>query len=303
MTSHHWKDTWKKWILRHEFSPKKELPLVWHKKFSVVERKQFSFHFAFESGDYKDQEVIKLIDKAIVDYALTDDEIKNGKNHVEAWERIVAYHKVKSKKSDAEWITWGMFGESLLYVLLGIFFPEVAKMSTKIRIRTATNTEVHGYDCAHYYITSDWRLQLWLGEAKFYGDYKRWISEAFKSIAEHILDDKIKEEFTCLSSNTIEVTEHKEKIESLMMGNLNDVEIIIPVLVTYDSEVVKRHKVDDSAFLAEVQTEFESMWSKFENEWLDVKCKKIDVYLMALPFIEVQKIKEGLVKIKDAHDQ
>ena len=293
-----WIDHWKKYIKPLEKVFEHTDILSGNKLYSTQEHKLFSFYFAYEDETYCEEQLIRLINRSITDFALTPDE-QIKMDHTDAWDRMKQYEEVVRKKG-ATYITGWMYGEALLYALLTIFFPDVAKMSTKIKVRTAIGAEVHWFDCAHYQVKEDWSIALWLWEAKFYADYKDAIKQAVISIKQHIEAVKLKEEFIILRGH-LEWPD-KDVLENEIVNKvIDDLHIVVPVLITYDSTIMGKYKTDDSVFLAEIEKEFTLVWNEYIWKKIEPWLKKIDIYLMALPFLDIQDIKAKLIAVKDAN--
>ena len=54
-----------------------------------------NFFFAYEATEYQQNKIVAIVDNYITEYALTHDEIEEGLNHVDAWERIYNYRMIK----------------------------------------------------------------------------------------------------------------------------------------------------------------------------------------------------------------
>lgn len=298
---YHRKNNWKSIIHKHTFFPNPQKKDIQWCKFTDYEIRQYNFHFAYEQASYWDKNIIKLIDKAIVDYALSQNEIERWMNHIDARTRIIKY-----KHNKKNWITAGMYWEIMLFILLWIYFPETSKLVTKIRYRTSLSDEVKWYDWAHYEIDKDWNIILWLGEAKFYSNFDNWLNEALNSVKNLTTTQLLKQEFVFLSTWTEEISnkEIKEKVENILYSwNLSEIQIKIPILITYDSDIMAKHKYHDETFLNELSEDFEKKRDKIcKKNWIDIQNQKIDFYFMLLPFKSVKEIKEKLIEKRNSYD-
>ncbi|MBO3286114.1 MULTISPECIES: HamA C-terminal domain-containing protein [Paenibacillus] len=251
----------------------------------------------YEEGKYRQSEIVKIIRESVVHFALTKKEIKKykddedfGEMQRKAWERISKAHK--NSKGD--------YGELLLYIILSVFFPS-EKFVTKVRLRSSTKDQIKGFDCAHFSIEND-EVYLWLGEAKFHQKFSGAISDAIKSIKEHCEIDYLKDEISILSSN-IEINEgfpEFDKINGILNGGvtLDKIKIRIPVLITYDCNILSKHvDIEDALFIEEMRKEFLNKYKKIEDFELILK-PNIEVLFIVIPFESVANIKSELEKLE-----
>ncbi|WP_025848569.1 HamA C-terminal domain-containing protein [Paenibacillus ehimensis] len=251
----------------------------------------------YEHGKYRQNELVRIIRESVVHFALTKKEIKKykddddfGEMQRKAWERISKAHK--NSKGD--------YGELLLFIILSIFFP-AEKFVTKVRLRSSTKDQIKGFDCAHFSIESG-NVILWLGEAKFHQQFSGAIADAIKSIEEHCKIDYLNDEISILGSN-IELNEEYpeyEKINCILNGGvtLDKIKIRIPVLLTYDSNVVPKYRdIEDALFIEEMGEEFLRRFKKIDSHELELK-QNIEVMFIVIPFESVANIKTELEKLE-----
>lgn len=253
----------------------------------------------YEDGKYRQNELVRIIRESVVHFALTKKEIKAykddddfGEMQRKAWERISKAHK--NKKGD--------YGELLLFIILSIFFPS-KKFVTKVRLRSSTKDQIKGFDCAHFSIEDD-NVVLWLGEAKFHQQFSGAITDAIKSILEHSKIDYLRDEISILGSN-IELNEDfhdYEKINNILNGGvtLDKIRIRIPVLLTYDCNVIPKYEdIEDALFVGEMESEFRAKYKSVDTHELTLK-PNIEVMFIVVPFESVSDIKTELEKLEVA---
>lgn len=265
----------------------------------------YNFCFEYEFEVYQQNKIIKIVDHYIKDYALTYQDRLDWLEHDDARWRIVKYKKTKTK-NDNEWINWWMFWEAILFNILKAYFPEAKKLVTKIRMRTAMNTEVHWFDCAHYTYNKEGNeliLRLW--EAKFYSDFSSALNEAYKSIVDHLNSAKIKEEFVFLTPD-LEIVDEEEKkiVRNIMEWTLNNITFFIPILLTYDTAIVKKYKTSEE-FLSQEQKDYQKKWKSILKKEFSKINMKINVFFkfILLPFEDVQSVKEKFIQKRDSYDE
>jgi len=264
-----------------------------------VKTEKIGMTLNYEEGKYRQAELVRIIRESVVHFALTKNEIKKYKNDDDfgemqrkAWERISKAHK--NSKGD--------YGELLLFIILSIFFP-TEKFVTKVRLRSSTKDQIKGFDCAHFSI-EEGNVVLWLGEAKFHQKFSGAITDAIKSIHEHNEIDYLKDEISILSSN-IEINEtfkEYEKIYDILNGGvtLDKIKIRIPVLLTYDCNVIPKYgDIEDALFIEDMKNEFLRKYKSVDKHDLTLK-PNIEVMFIVVPFESVADIKTELEKLEVA---
>lgn len=278
--------------------------ILQHSKNEDWNQEVYNFCFEYECEVYQQDRIIEIVDHYIKDYALTYQEIVDWFEHDDAWRRIVQYKKNKTKNGD-EWVNWWMFWEAILFNILKAYFPKAKKLVTKIRKRTAMNTEVHWFDCAHYtYDEENNVLTLRLWEAKFYSDFSAALNEAYKSIVDHLNSAKIREEFVFLTPD-LEIVDEEEKsiIKNIMEGTLDNIIFFIPILLTYDTDTIRRYKTSKEFFSQEHEN-YEKKWKAILKKEFSKINTKINVCFkfILLPFEDVQAVKTKFTKKRDSYD-
>ncbi|GEM_PF-3097196 len=257
----------------------------------------------FESGRYREQELVGLIRDIVPFFALTESEIKEIDKS--EWNR-----QSFTRVSDASKNSKGDYGELLLFVLLNIFY-DVPKFVTKARLRSTTREQIKGFDCAHFSVEGG-NVSLWLGEAKFHKNISGAISSAFKSLNDHLNDSsRIKSELKLLGGE-IELNKGidpntYELLKSYVLGgrSLDKVPITVPVLITYDSTCIASYTVDDKPdiesdhFRNELAGELENCFASiYKKSWPSEK--NIKIVFIIVPLKSVSEIKQKIEQVEFA---
>lgn len=255
-----------------------------------------SYHLTYESGIYRQSDLVKIIRDTVLHFALTPQELAQinaetlAKLQTRAWKRIS--DRPKEKKGD--------YGELLLFLILEVFYP-ARKVITKVRLRSSLKDEIKGYDCAHFSIDNG-DICLWLGEAKFHQDFNSAIFKAIESINDHMSDRALKDELTILESNNTEIQEDERQMleEYLNSGiSLDKMKFKIPILLTFDTKIVGNHKDVCEAFTAELSTELEGRYRQIDGKSITIK-NNVELHFILVPLQAVREIKEQLEKIESA---
>lgn len=278
--------------------------ILQHSKNENGNQEVYNFCFEYECEVYQQDKIIEIVDHYIKDYALNYQDILDWCEHDDAWRRIVQYKRNKTKNGD-EWVSWWMFWEAILFNILKAYFPEAKKLVTKIRKRTAKNTEVHWFDCAHYtYDENKNELILWLWEAKFYSSFTSALDEAYESIKDHLTSEKIDEEFAFLTPD-LEIVDEEEKkiVKNIMEGTLDNIIFFVPILLTYNTNIIKKYKTSKE-FLSKEQEDYQKKRENILKKEFSKINTKIKVYFkfILLPFEDVQAVKTKFTKKRDSYD-
>jgi len=262
-----------------------------------------TFTLDYESGRYRQKELVGLIRDIVPYFALTETELKE-------LDLSDLYKQSFTRISDARENVKGDYGELLLFVILSVFY-NVPKFVTKARLRSTTKDQIKGFDCAHFSIDSNSQVTLWLGEAKFYKRISNAINSAFNSLNDHLCDpEKIKSELKLLGGN-IEINKRLDKETFDLLKNyvdggksLDNVPIKVPVLLTYNSKCIcsfcgKNININDQTFQEqlgnEINKKFKLIYSK---KWPSIS--NISIVFFLLPFEDVAYIKKEIRKVEEA---
>ncbi len=154
----------------------------------------------------------------------------------------------------------GEIGELLLHVCCRQFFSTFPAIS-KLFYKTASNDVVKGFDIAHIR-TVGAEVELWLGEAKFYGRGDQAVRDAIASVNKHLSNKFLSAEKILLGGKVSTATPGYEKIQWLFDPDtsLDEIftRIVIPILVAYDSDSCASY-IDDASYDALLSTEIREL--------------------------------------------
>jgi hypothetical protein len=181
----------------------------------------------------------------------------------------------------------GEFGELLLHVLVSRLFQTEPAIS-KIYFKDSPNDTVKGFDCVHIVATPE--MELWLGEVKFYTDRAAAIRDVIDELVKHSDRDYLRTEFLMIVNKIDPAWPHAEALRRLLheSKSLDEVfpRIRIPVLITYDSDVVASHSSWEDPYLERFTLEVLEGHSQFAK-----KLKSdIFVHLILVPLASKQNL-------------
>ena len=186
----------------------------------------------------------------------------------------------------------GEFGELLLHALVRQTFSSEPAVS-KIYYKTSNNDTVKGFDAVHV-VEQDDELELWLGEVKFYKDAKGAIRNVVKELVVHSQNDFLRNEFLLIAGKIDDRWKHSQSLKSLISKrqSLDAVfkRICLPVLLTYESDVISKHIVDSEDFSIALSQELESLYEHFVEQELP----SLKIHLFLVPIADKDRLVEVL---------
>lgn len=192
----------------------------------------------------------------------------------------------------------GEFGEVLLHIAIRQVYKTIPAIS-KIYYKSAVNETVKGFDAVHVVKRAD-ELELWIGETKFYENVTKAIYDVSKEIIEHLETDYLRSEFILIKNKIDQNWPEAETLKSLLHENtsLDDVfkRVCIPILLTYDSEVVGNSKSCDEEYKENIKNElvlsYENLRGKLNSEYNNKFSKNFPLvaHIILVPLKEKKKL-------------
>lgn len=177
----------------------------------------------------------------------------------------------------------GEFGELMLHAIVRQIFDSEPAVS-KLFYKSAANDTVKGFDAVHVVAPEDGELELWLGEVKFYEDAKGAIREVAAELRQHYEAGFLRSEFAVVTRYLDPAWEHSDALGRLLDGNTSLDQIVerirVPVLITYDSDVLAAHTSCGDAYVDEFRKEILSLHEYFRERDLPAD---ILVHLLLVP--------------------
>lgn len=245
----------------------------------------------YERGEWRAQQLANHLMDWLPEFALTASECATfGHQNATKLMRCAARRVYESDKFRNR----GEFGEILLHVAIRQVFDSLPAVS-KIYYKSANNDTVKGFDAVHIVGPPD-DLELWLGEAKFYNEISRAISDVVAELQKHTETNYLRDEFALIVNKIDPRWPHAEILHKLLQPEVSLDEVFqrvcIPVLLTYDSPCIVEHRTCDAAYAKTFEHEINKHYAAFASRSLP---KEVLVHLFLLP---LQK-KGDLVKILD----
>lgn len=187
----------------------------------------------------------------------------------------------------------GEFGELLLHIVLRQVFNTLPAIS-KIYYKDSGNITVKGFDAVHV-VAAGADLELWLGEAKFYNEIGGAITAVADELQKHTARDYLRNEFVAIKNKIDDSWPYADRLKALLHGDTS-LDVVfsaacIPVLLTYDSKTVARHKADSTEYRQEIEAEILKHYASFTTKKPELKVK---VHLFLVPLNTKKKLNDEL---------
>lgn len=244
----------------------------------------------YELGEWRDEQLAEHVMEWLPEFALKYSE----------WESLGPSNAVRLIKKAAKAIyktekygNRGEFGELLLHIVIRHVFKTFPAIS-KIHYKDSRNDTVKGFDCVHTIAKED-KLELWLGEVKFYKDIGSAIRDVIKELDDHTKRDYLRDEFSAITNKIDQNWPSSEKLSKLLDSNTSLDEIFdsvtIPVLLSYDSDTVKSYDRITDEFKQDFSNEVNKHWHTFKNKNLP---KSVEIVLILLPLKSKKDLQDKL---------
>lgn len=244
----------------------------------------------FEDGKWRANQLAEyLVDVFLPEFALRHSELEPDAVTRHTMIRLVksaARAVYTTKKFEKR----GEFGELLLHAILAKELETMPAVS-KIYYKSAPNDVVKGFDAVHVREAAGGGLELWLGEAKFYGNPLSGMRDAIKSLRRLSDTDFLRDEFAVVVRMIDSAWPHADALKQLLDKNTSLDQIFeavsIPVLLTYDSKVLAAHTRHTPAYEAAVVQEWMKHHQYFATKPLP---KNVRIHLILMPLNDKKRL-------------
>lgn len=256
-----------------------------------VEKTYFrGFSVGYEFEEFRYEALVELIFSAVLDFSLPESE-KKSITPVNAQRKM--RNAAKAVYTSDKYSKRGEFGEILLHIIMRDYYNSIPAIS-KMYYKDGSNETVKGFDAVHI-VPVEQDLELWLGEVKFYNNMSNAIRDVIPELVVHTEKKYLRNEFLFISNKIDPLWEYADKVKKLIdeRTSLDKIfqRIRIPVLLTYDSEVVKSFKVMCNDYKNALINELNKHHETFRKK--DIP-KNVDIVLILLPFEHKKVLVEKL---------
>lgn len=193
-------------------------------------------------------DISNIIYNGIVEFAVNEFEINYDNLELEQRKVVARKMRYDTLASEGAKIKYGFYGEVLLDLILRCFFNTEVLLARGYLYSPIENSEVKGFDAFHLMQIDD-KLSLWLGEAKFYVNYKTPIKDVVKKLKITLSDEYINKNllalidwqsrFTTTDSKLKRVLDKWEADPDINLASElknNQITITYPVFIAYQKD-------------------------------------------------------------------
>lgn len=136
-----------------------------------------------------DIELAKVIYNGIIDYSFEESQIDLTK--LDVFQKRALKTKLKFTTTDSEdkQLSYGFYGEILLFLLLQKFHNVGTFISRGHFYSPLENSETKGYDTYQMILKPNGETELWFGEVKFHQDFRTGVSQILNKIKKSLDDE------------------------------------------------------------------------------------------------------------------
>lgn len=177
----------------------------------------------------------------------------------------------------------GEAGEIALHAICRDYF-DTLPISPRVFYKSATNDVVKAFDLVHARFPASGGVELWLGESKLYTDTKEAITEALKSVADHLEQGFLKVQKLLLGPQIPKSTPHYDELMQLFepqasLDKFLQAGVFVIGILSNSDACATATKIDDP-YKAALETEFAVLRDRLANSGLT---KNIRVLLLYVP--------------------
>ncbi|GAE36700.1 HamA C-terminal domain-containing protein [Halalkalibacter akibai] len=263
-----------------------ESDLIFDQFIEEIQFRAFSVGYEFEEFRY--EALVDLIFSALLDFALPASEQTITAINAQRKLRRAAKTVYATEKYGKR----GEFGEILLHIVMRDYFGSVPAIS-KMYYKDGPNETVKGFDAVHI-VPRDNDLELWLGEVKFYNNIRNAIRDVLPELHAHVDKVYLRNEFLFINNKIDDSWEYSDRLKRLIdeRTSLDKIfsRIKIPVLLTYDSKVVRSF----SQACEEYKKHLISELNEYHDVFRGNELPNVDIVLILIPFEDKKKLVDKL---------
>lgn len=252
----------------------------------------------YESID--DNSLIEIIYNSIIEYSFDEFDLENKQYDNLMPVALVSKLKYNEYASQKSKISYGFFGEVLLYSLLMTKYKTNTLISRGYFYNPLEKSETKGYDSYHLIENND-ELELWFGEVKFRASFNDGVKSAINGLQKAISDEYLKTNILAMinhkDNNKLKDSKIREVINKWMaepsiVSIIDEVikfkmKLIYPILIVYDDKEVDYDKKINDA-IEHINTAFSPMTYQMSVNF--------EIFFMFLPLHETTNLKKEVIK-------
>ena len=251
-------------------------------------------------------DIATIIYNGIIEFAANEYEIDYDNLELEQRKAIIRRIRYNPAATDAQKLKYGFYGEVLLDLILRCFLNTDVLLARGYFYSVLEGGEPKGFDAFHL-IENHERLDLWLGEAKFYVNYKKPITDVLEKLELSLSDEYVgknlialidkEEHFTNTSPRLKAVLDAWEENPNINLGeemNQHQIRLTYPIFITYQ-------KIESDIYHASISKCIEHIATEFSRIGISIPASfDYRLFFMFLPLSEVKRIKESVIQWIDS---
>lgn len=240
----------------------------------------------YESGEWRAHQFASHLIEWLPEFCLKYSEIEGiGSHNMVKLLRMAASNVYDTEKFKSR----GEIGELILHAITRQEFHTLPLIS-KIFYKDSPNDTVKGFDCVHI-LENDDELELWLGEVKFYQDFKSASRDVCAELELHSHSIYLRKEFIAICNKLDDRHPASQKVASLLNQNtsLDKIfpRIVFPVLITYESDTIKTNTSLCTELVEGIQKETGDNYKHFKEKIPNLKSI---VHLIMVPLEQKKRL-------------
>lgn len=251
-------------------------------------------------------DIAKIIYNGIVEFAVNEYEIDYNNLEREQRKAILRSIRYNPSATETQKLKYGFYGEVLLDLILRCFLHTDVLLARGYFYSILEGGEPKGFDAFHLIENND-RLDLWLGEAKFYVQYKKPITDVLEKLELSLSDEYVgrniialidkENHFTTTSPRLQAVLDAWEENPNINLGeemNRHQIRLTYPIFVAYQ-------KTSSDIYHDSISKCIEHIAAEFSRININIPASfDYRLFFMFLPLSEVKKIKESVIEWIDS---
>lgn len=254
------------------------------------------------------QNLSKAIYNGIVEFAVNEYEIDYDKLDLEQRKVIKRRIRYNPNATSLTKIKYGFYGEVLIDLIMRCFLRTDVILARGYLYSPIENSEVKGFDAFHL-VENNGKLDLWLGEAKFYNQYKKPITDVLEKLDKSLSDAYVHKNLLALIDWQDRFTTNSQKLASLLDSweenpelNLaeemkkHDIGLTYPILIAYQQGSKQEFHESVGKCIEHISNEFNRLNINIPASF-DYR-----LFFIFLPLSNVKNIKETVVQWIDTQE-
>lgn len=253
-------------------------------------------------------ELAKIIYNGIVEYAVNEYELDYDDLEREQARVLARRIRYNPNATDATKLRYGFYGEVLLDLILRCFLKTDVLLARGYLYSPIEKSEVKGFDAFHLMERGE-NVELWLGEAKFYVNYKKPVDDVLRKISYSLSDNYVHDNFlalidwqhrfSCSNSRLSRILDRWEANPSINIASeiANENMIITyPIMVAYQPK-------SNGSYEDRIKECLEYIEAQINNLSISITASfRYKIFFIFLPVDDVRRVKESVYRWIDSKE-